>query len=229
VTLRELGLTARARGDHVNATARHEEALDIWQRLDHPWGVPAALRELAHEALQRGDLAGAAAQYGESLERWRQLREPLHLGGCLWGLARVALATGQAELGARLLGAASALDEALGVVPAPNDRVKREHAGDGARAVLGEAAFKTAWVGGRALSLEEAIAEALAVTVPEAVALGREPSTVATSAGHGPRHPHLHQARAGVPRRRGRVRPPPGPASTAEPLNERRTQPRDSV
>ena len=209
VTLRELGLTARSRGDHGKATARHEEALAIWRRLDHPWGVPAALRELAHEALERGDLGRAAAQYRESLERWRQLREPLHIGGCLWGLARVALATGQAGPGARLLGAASALDEALGIVPAPDDRAKRERASDAARAALGEAAFKTAWIGGRALPLEEAIAEALAITVPEAVTLGREPSAVAVPAGQAPRHPHPHQARAGVPRRRGRVRPPP--------------------
>jgi predicted ATPase/transcriptional regulator with XRE-family HTH domain len=207
VTLRELGLTARARGD--DARARHEEALAIWRRLDHPWGVPAALRELAHEALQRGDLTGAAAQYGESLERWRQLREPLHIGGCLWGLARIALATGRAGSGARLLGAASALDEALGIVPAPDDRAKRGRAGDAARAALGEAAFETAWIGGRALPLEEAIAEALVIAVPEAVTPGREPSAVAAPAGHGQRHPHPHQARAGVPRRRGRVRPPP--------------------
>jgi predicted ATPase/transcriptional regulator with XRE-family HTH domain len=163
VTLRELGLTARARGDQDKAIARHEEALAIWRRLDHPWGVPAALRELAQEALQRGDLAGAAAQYGESLGRWRQLREPLHVGGCLWGLARVALATGRAGPGARLLGAASALDEALGIVPVPDDRAKRERAGDAARAALGETAFMTAWIGGRTLSLEEAIAEALAL------------------------------------------------------------------
>ena len=225
VTLRELGLTAMARGDHGKATALHEEALAIWRRLDHPWGVPAALRELAQEALQRGDLTGAAAQFRESLERWRQLHEPLHVGGCLWGLARVALATGQAGPGARLLGAASALDEALGIVPAPDDRAKREQAGDAARAALGEAAFETAWAGGRALSLDEAIAEALAVAVPEAVA----PSAIAAPAGHGPRHPHLHQARVGVPRRRGRVRPPPRPVSTSERLNERPPQPRDSA
>ena len=208
VTLRELGLTARARGDHDKATARHQEALVIWRRLDHPWGVPAALRELAHEALQRGDLAGAAAQYRESLELWRQLCEPLHIGGCLWGLARIALATGQAGRGSRLLGAASALDEALGIVPRQTTGRSARAASDAARAALGEAAFMTAWVGGRP-SLEEAIAEALAIAVPEAVTTGREPSAVAVPAGQGPRHPHPHQARAGVPRRRGRVRPPP--------------------
>jgi hypothetical protein len=144
VTLRELGLAASARGDFTAAAARHEEALALWRRLDHPWGVPAALRDLAQEALQRGDVATAAARYGESLERWRRLGEPLHVGGCLWGVARVALAGGRARPAARLLGAAGALDTAMGVVPGPDERGERERAAIAARAALGEAAFRSA-------------------------------------------------------------------------------------
>jgi DNA-binding CsgD family transcriptional regulator len=78
----------------------------------------------------------------------------------------VALESGQAERAARLLGASAALHEAIGAVPPaglPGDL------GDGpqrARAVLGEAAFEVAWAAGRAFSVDEAIADALAVAAP---------------------------------------------------------------
>jgi non-specific serine/threonine protein kinase len=165
-TLRDLGVVAGAQDEHERATAYHEEALAVWRRLDHPWGVPAALRDLADEALCRGDVAAALPLYRESLERWRQLGEKLHVAGSLLGPATVALEGRQAERAARLLGASAALHEEIGAVPPaglPGDL------GDGperARAALGEAAFEVAWAAGRAFSVDEAIADALAVTAP---------------------------------------------------------------
>ena len=167
-TLRDLGVVAGTLGEHDRATAYHEAALRVWRRLDHPWGVPAALRDLADEALCRGDVAAALPLYRESLERWRLLGEKLHVAGALLGPASVALENGQAERAARLLGAAAALHEAIGAVP-PADLPGGLGGGtEPARAALGEAAFGAAWAAGRALTVEEAIAEALAAVAPTA-------------------------------------------------------------
>jgi predicted ATPase/DNA-binding CsgD family transcriptional regulator len=165
-TLRDLGVVAGAQEEHEWATAYHEQALAVWRRLDHPWGVPAALRDLADEALCRGDAAAALPLYRESLERWLLLGEPLHVAGSLLGPATVALESGQAERAARLLGASAALHEAIGAMPPADLPGDLGNGPERARAVLGEAAFETAWAAGRAFSIDEAIADALAVAAP---------------------------------------------------------------
>jgi tetratricopeptide (TPR) repeat protein len=176
VTLRDLGVVAGAQDEHDRATAYHEEALAVWRRLDHPWGVPAALRDLADEALCRGDAAAALPLYRESLGRWRLLGEKLHVAGSLLGPATVALEGGQAEHAARLLGASAALHEEIGAFPPAELPGDLGNGPERARAVLGEAAFEAAWLAGRAFSVEEAIADALAVAAPA------PPSTVAPAA-----------------------------------------------
>ena len=164
--LRDLGVVAGARNEHDQATAYHEEALAVWRRLDHPWGVPAALRDLADEALCRGDAAAALPLYRESLGRWRVLGETLHVPGALLGPATVALESGQAARAARLLGASAALHEVIGVVPPAGLPGDLGNGPERARAALGEAAFEAAWAAGRAFSVDEAIADALAVAAP---------------------------------------------------------------
>ncbi|HEV2067611.1 MAG TPA: tetratricopeptide repeat protein, partial [Thermomicrobiales bacterium] len=164
LALRHLGLTANARGDRDRAQTYHEAALVIWRRLGHPWGVPAALRDVADLALLQGDLASALELYQESLAGWRHLRERFHVGGCLWGVAQVALATGHAEQAVRLLAAMEALDEAIGVVLPLELQAQFTRLANAARETLGEVAFGAAWAAGRALAVEEATGEALAVT-----------------------------------------------------------------
>lgn len=162
MALRQLGMFASRRGDHEQALEHHQAAQAIWRRLDHPWGIPAALRELADEAVARGDLATARAQYQESLTRWRDLRERLHMTGCFLGLARVAVGAGQAARGARLLGVAQALEEAMGCIPTGDVQAVYEQVAAAAQAAMGEQAFAAAWAAGRALPLEQVVAEALA-------------------------------------------------------------------
>ena len=61
---------------------------------------------------------------------------------------------------------AAALREALGTPVQPVERRTFEPAVAAARASLGEEAFAAAWVEGRAMSLEQAIAYALEKTAP---------------------------------------------------------------
>jgi DNA-binding NarL/FixJ family response regulator len=74
---------------------------------------------------------------------------------------------GNVEQAARLFGAAATLLEASDTAMWPLDRVGYESSLAAARAQLGEASFAAAWEAGRALPLEQAIAEAtLAASEP---------------------------------------------------------------
>jgi hypothetical protein len=73
-----------------------------------------------------------------------------------------AAGTGWAERAARLLGAAAAAREATGALLPPVEQPDHDATVQAARVALGEAAFATAWAAGQALTLDEAVAEALA-------------------------------------------------------------------
>jgi tetratricopeptide (TPR) repeat protein len=170
-----VGLIALDRGDLERARACCEESLAFARRTgaDHPEG--SALACLAHVARRRGDLASAEVLGREELLIWRRLGTPFHIAGGLEGLARTAAAAGEgarAERAARLLGAAAALRERVDVSPSPRDRVNMQRATTEARLTLGETGWVVAFAAGRALTVEEAIAEALG----EAAAAGRDDS-----------------------------------------------------
>jgi hypothetical protein len=80
----------------------------------------------------------------------------------LEGLARVAWAQDQHWRAARLGGAAAAQRAAIGAPLPPADRRAHDGLTMAARAALGEEAFAEAWAAGRALPLEQVVAEALA-------------------------------------------------------------------
>jgi hypothetical protein len=82
---------------------------------------------------------------------------------CLAGLGSVAALDEEPERAARLWGAAERLRQAIGCRPPPAARATYERAIATARTALGEEAFATAWEAGRALMLEQAIAEALQI------------------------------------------------------------------
>ena len=77
------------------------------------------------------------------------------------GLAGLAAAQGQAGRAARLFGAAEALRESVSNRIPPSERAEYDHNIAAARAQLSEAAFAASWAGGRAMSLEQAVAYAL--------------------------------------------------------------------
>jgi hypothetical protein len=80
---------------------------------------------------------------------------------CLTGLAITVGMLGHTEQTTRLLGAAEAIQEAVTIhlIPPPD----YERTVTMMREALGEAAFAAVWDTGRALTLEEAVTEALAL------------------------------------------------------------------
>jgi DNA-binding CsgD family transcriptional regulator len=85
---------------------------------------------------------------------------------CLHDLADLAGAHGQPARAARLYGAAEALSDTYGLrLTGGPFAAEHEREVAVARRALGEHAFAAAWAAGRAFSVEQAVAEALAVTL----------------------------------------------------------------
>ena len=163
-----LGVEAQRHGDLDRAETLFAQALELDRKHDNQSWVPLRLANLADVALLRNHAGEAAALFRESLEAARSLR---HRAVCLVGIvgmARAAAATGQPRRAARLLGAAEAYGEAIGVSIQMGEREGFERAVTQARGALGEAGLVAELAGGRTLPPEQAVAEALAPpTEPE--------------------------------------------------------------
>ena len=159
--LNNLGVLASREGDLDRAAEVFTEALALYRQEGRRVSIALALGNLGAVAWRRGELAEAEALEREALAMARDLGDMRRCAEELEQLARTAGAAGQGERAARLLGASAALREALGVpLPAP-DQTEVEQAVAAAREALGEGAWVAAFAAGQALSLEEAIAEAL--------------------------------------------------------------------
>jgi predicted ATPase/class 3 adenylate cyclase len=167
MSLNTLGVIARNRGDQGTARALLEESLGLFRELGDRWGIGLLLNNLARVARDLNDWSWTAALCAESLALFREVGDRHGLAWVLSNLAIVAQARGAWPRAARLFGVVDALLETLGsssLSLSPAERGAYEAAVAAARAALGAAAFAAAWAEGRALPLEQAIAEALTTT-----------------------------------------------------------------
>jgi predicted ATPase/transcriptional regulator with XRE-family HTH domain len=159
-----VGTLALEQGDLERAQACCAESLAFARRTGAHYPEGGALACLADVARKQGDLIGAEVLGRERLLVWRRLGSPTDLVGALEGLALTVAAAGvgaRAERVARLLGAVAAVRERVDAPQDPRRQTGVERAAASARAALGEAEWTAAFAAGRALSLEEAVAEAL--------------------------------------------------------------------
>ena len=183
-----LGTLAVMRGDYDRARALHDESLAVARETGNLNNITTALRNLGHLALRRGEDDRAAAYYAESLQRCRTAGGatvvadsrgrpergsgapsvrllPGVITECLDGLARVACVRGAYEAAARLFGATEASLESLGgQLPFWSDIAEHNRYVAAARGALGDARSEAARARGRAMTLEQAVDYALAVT-----------------------------------------------------------------
>jgi predicted ATPase/class 3 adenylate cyclase len=160
-TLNNLGMLADEAGNKDDAIAYMEETLAIDRKLGNPDGIAHSLGNLAGLIAPTGDLARAAALDAEALEIRHDLGDRLSIAYSLDSIAATASRAGCPEAAARLYGASERLREELGS-PIPASERERYEAGlEMTRSAAGDAAYERAWAAGRALSLNEAVSEAL--------------------------------------------------------------------
>ena len=157
--LTNLGYVASRQGDQDGALARYTDALAL-ARAGRPRPNGPVSQQPGVEARRRGDVAQARTLLREALALYWELGNPSRCAMVLESPAETAGAAGQREQAARLLGTVAALRETIGVQPEPGDV---EEVVAAARAALGDEVWAAAFGAGRTLSLEQAVAEALAL------------------------------------------------------------------
>jgi predicted ATPase/DNA-binding XRE family transcriptional regulator len=163
--LNTLGDVARSQAEYAQARHLYEQSLALVEGLSTDRRA-SVLHNLAYVAVHERDHDRAAALFGESLRLYQRAGDQRGVAECLAGLACLAAAFGQHERAARLFGAAEAACQALRVQLSPSNRVDCARGLAAASAGTSRAAFAAARDAGQALSLDEAVREALSLGAP---------------------------------------------------------------
>jgi tetratricopeptide (TPR) repeat protein len=164
--LQEMGWVALKQGDWEAARSFFKEAVPLFREMGNKRVLPNLLAGLAKAAQGQGDVERAMEHNQEALV---VARETLAQGAdnrrfiiyLLAEVARLDGAQGQPRRAVRLLGAVGAIRQAIDRRVTPAERQVEERVLSEARDALGEETFAAAWAAGRAMSLEEAINDAL--------------------------------------------------------------------
>jgi tetratricopeptide (TPR) repeat protein len=161
-----LGETARLAGNDDEANEHYQASLRLYRNLGCRSEIPRLIHNLGYLALHAGDSAGAREHFRESLSGFQAVGMPAGVSQAIAGLAAVSAAAGtpaMAERALRLWAASAAALEVQHIPIWPADRAEWQRYRTQAQALLGSVASATAGEDGEAVSLEEAIGQALAV------------------------------------------------------------------
>jgi predicted ATPase/DNA-binding CsgD family transcriptional regulator len=171
--LLNLAVVSRAQGDYTLAAEQLETALLFQRDAGYATGTVLALGDLGDLARDQGDHARAMALYRDALALGQDNPGTRVVSDVIEAVAILAAAVGEAERGAKLLGAAEALRERIGLrFRVEENQEALEQAIDATRAALDEQAFTAAWAAGRNLTPGQAVAAALEPFPPSATSSG---------------------------------------------------------
>lgn len=156
VPLMALADLARLEGDYERAAALYEETVHLEGTEGGVFTWPPMLHNLAYMSHHRGDDALARQQFTEALGLFREMGDLRGVAECVAGLAVIDAAV-QPARAARLLAAARAAIENLGLRLSSSNQGEYDQALAAIHASLDDTAFEAAWAQGRAMSLETAV------------------------------------------------------------------------
>ena len=160
--LLNLGDLAITQGDGDRAKLLLEQTIPLARKTGNLGAAAVSGCNLGELFLARGDARCAGREYGESLRLLHRIGYKDHQINVLNALAVAAVAS-RPVLAAGLLGAAEAAQETMESALEPRVLGHVKLAVTQLRATLGAQAIANAWAAGRALSLDEAVVEALAL------------------------------------------------------------------
>ncbi|MDP9470026.1 MAG: tetratricopeptide repeat protein [Chloroflexota bacterium] len=143
------------------AVGLYGEALPLLEGLGDKRAAAEVSSCLGRLELSQGNAGRARELLCESLAVLQELGDKAAMSACLEALAGVATEQGAALEAARLFGAADALRGTIGVPLPPAYRLEYDRHLTTARTIEPAIFFAAAWEEGRALSLDQAVAEAL--------------------------------------------------------------------
>jgi non-specific serine/threonine protein kinase len=163
-----LGLAAHVAGDYPTAAAWYEEAIGIRRRIGFREGFGICSFLLGLTKYHQRDYASAHALTRDGILALHEARSKFSIQNPLAGAALLAAIT-QPEQAVRLAGAVQEFGTATNIPPIPLVTGPLNTVLGQLRGVLDPADFAAAWTRGQAMSLDEAVAEALAVETPSAI------------------------------------------------------------
>jgi tetratricopeptide (TPR) repeat protein len=158
-----IGEVERCLGLDDRARANFTEGLALYQQRTDFSGAAWASHNLGHLALRAGDHQAAAALFIEALQERATLHQVWGAAASLAGLASVAAHLHKFGLAARHFGSVDGLLSASHTVLAPVDDLVYRRDVVKVKARMGEKACSAAWSVGEALTLDEAVSEAVQV------------------------------------------------------------------
>ncbi len=160
-SLRGLARIAAYMGHWDEARARCREAAGLFREMGDRYLVNLVQSELAHIERRAGNLDAARRLYQQSIVVWQNLGQRAAIAHQLECYAFIAGAQHQLIRAARLFGAAEALREALGTPMTALERTEYDREVAELRGQMDAKAYAANWAAGRAMTMEQAIAEAL--------------------------------------------------------------------
>jgi predicted ATPase/DNA-binding SARP family transcriptional activator len=161
LAISNIGGIALERGEYAKAASLSEQAYGLFETLEDSEGMAFVLVNQGFAALSQDQHDRAIELLRQALRRLAELEFRDVIGYCFEGLAAVLAFTKRPEEAARLLGAAEALRESLGVGLAPAEQTTHDETVEAVRGALDEERFTGAWRQGREMPLDDAIAYAL--------------------------------------------------------------------
>jgi non-specific serine/threonine protein kinase len=160
-----LGLAAYIAADYPTAREYYTRSLAIRQELGYREGIGILNHLLGLVAFREGNAAEARQLWEQNLGIMRELGMRWQVSFVLAMFSGLAATQGQPARAVRLAGATAMLGESYQGRPIPLATALLEEGLAQARQELGDEAYAAAWEEGRAMSIEQSIAEALAVEV----------------------------------------------------------------
>jgi predicted ATPase len=150
------------KGEHGCSRALYERSVPMFRRAGDTRGLAQTLLGLGRSALHDGAAQSAREAFAESLARWKEIDITGGVIRAIVGLAGVANAVADPERAVMLYAAADTLAPHHGVSLSASDASHRARSLATICQKLGLSRFEAVWFSGCSLTLDEAVASALA-------------------------------------------------------------------
>jgi tetratricopeptide (TPR) repeat protein len=164
-----LGEVARLLGDDAEAATHYSRSLQLYRDMGALTDMPRLVHNCGYLVLHTQDRVRARTTFIDSLTQFSAIGQQRGMAEAVAGLAAVDGDSGSLEAAkraARLWATADAVHRAGGTQAWPVDQAERERYERAARNTAGTSVFDAAFAAGQALSLTDAIAEALNPSLP---------------------------------------------------------------
>lgn len=157
-----LGMTRALAGELDAAEPLLHEALQLQASLGNRAGMALSFYGLTVIARTRGDTASGRDLCRKSIAAFHETGNAFQVGIPLQEMALISTLEGSATVGVQLLGFVSEHERRLGVTQSPRSRRTYDATAEAARRLLPDVEFEAAYRAGGRLSLDQAVALALA-------------------------------------------------------------------